>query len=96
MQRTQSSLVGCAIYALGSSAKQVARTPFYMMDFVLKLVDLSPKESDLQKVENCLKRGAPYGSDVWATRAAKQLELESTLRPRARPRTIKEKGSRPL
>ena len=59
----------------------------------LKLVDLLPKESDLKKLENCMKRGAPYGSEAWVTRAAKRLELESTLRPRGRPRTIKEKGS---
>jgi hypothetical protein len=53
--------------------------------------DLLPSETDLKKLENCIRRGAPYGSDAWVIRTAGQLNLASTLRPRGRPK--REKGS---
>lgn len=59
----------------------------------LGLVDLLPNETNLKKLNNCIQRGSPYGSDAWITPAAKRLELESTLRPRGRPRIPKLKGS---
>ena len=59
----------------------------------LGLVDILSKETDLKKLENCIRRGSPCGSDVWVTRTANRLELESTLRPRGRPKIIKLKGS---
>ncbi len=59
----------------------------------LGLIDLLPNETDLKKLEKCIRKGSPYGSDVWVTRTANRLELESTLRPRGRPRIIKLKGS---
>ncbi len=58
----------------------------------LGLVDILSKETDLKKLENCIRRGSPCGSDVWVMRTANRLELESTLRPRGRP-NIKLKGS---
>jgi putative transposase len=58
----------------------------------LGLVEMLPNETDLKKLENCIRRGCPYGSDAWVKPAAKRLELESTLRPRGRP-ILKLKGS---
>ena len=34
----------------------------------------------------CVRRGQPYGSEPWRLRIAAQLGLESTFRPRGRPR----------
>lgn len=45
---------------------------------------LSQKELDA--VRNALKRGSPYGSRNWVESTARRLALESTLRPRGRPR----------
>ncbi len=53
----------------------------------LKLVDILPNETDLMKLENCIRRGSPYGSDTWVTQMANRLNLVSTLRPRGRPKT---------
>ena len=57
-----------------------------------KLVDLLPNETDLQKIDNCIKRGSPLGSDTWVKQTAKRLRLESTIRPRGRPKIINENG----
>ena len=45
---------------------------------------LSKEEDDALRV--CLNRGQPYGEADWQKRIAKRLGLESTLRPRGRPR----------
>ncbi len=50
-------------------------------------------ETELEAVRHCLNRGQPYGGEAWVKRAATQLGLASTLRPRGRPRKAAEKGS---
>lgn len=44
-------------------------------------------EAELAAMRNSLVRGAPYGSQRWVRRTATRLGLESSLRPRGRPRT---------
>ena len=43
-----------------------------------------------------LNRGTPFGSSRWATRRARRLGLESTLRPRGRPKKSTKKGNAPF
>jgi putative transposase len=43
-------------------------------------------EAELASLRCCLRRGCPYGSAPWVERMAKKLGLETTLRPRGRPR----------
>ena len=42
--------------------------------------------SELDAVHGSVRRGRPFGSEVWVQQIAKQLRLESTLRPPGRPR----------
>jgi len=49
------------------------------------------KERELTTLRNCVMRGRPFGSEQWVKQIAGQLGLQSTMRPRGRPR--KEKGS---
>jgi REP-associated tyrosine transposase len=41
---------------------------------------------DLQRLRMSAERGQPYGKESWAKETARRLGLESTLRPRGRPR----------
>ncbi len=43
-------------------------------------------DSQWETIGQCVKRGRPYGSTQWTTEVAGLLGLESTLRPRGRPR----------
>lgn len=52
----------------------------------VKLVNQPQSESELAALNATVKRGSPFGSDVWKQRTATRLGLESTLRPRGRPR----------
>jgi len=40
----------------------------------------------LSKVIRSIQRGCPYGDDAWIVRTAKKMALESTIRPRGRPK----------
>jgi len=43
-------------------------------------------EGELVALRRSVERSQPFGGDVWTKRAARRLGLESTLRPRGRPR----------
>jgi hypothetical protein len=49
-------------------------------------VNLPQSDQELEAIRRSLRRGKPYGSDAWTTHIADKLGLESTLRPRGRPR----------
>lgn len=54
-------------------------------------VNAAQTEAELAAIERSLARGTPFGDDAWTKRIAKRLGLESTLRPRGRPRKPPEK-----
>jgi putative transposase len=43
-------------------------------------------EAEELALQTCIARGKPFGSEQWTKKVARQLSLESTLRPRGRPR----------
>ena len=42
----------------------------------------------LERIKHCILRSCPYGEAGWVQKTAVRLDLESTLRPRGRPRKI--------
>lgn len=48
-------------------------------------------EKELAAIRRSRDRGVPFGDDAWVSRTAKQLSLESTLRPPGRPKKRKGK-----
>ena len=52
----------------------------------LEFVNVPQTENELQELRKCVVRRCPYGDEVWSTRIVKRLGLESTLRPRGRPK----------
>lgn len=55
-------------------------------------VNAAQTEAELAALRRSVDRGVPYGGEQWTARAVGRLGLESTLRPRGRPRK-EEKGS---
>ncbi len=51
-----------------------------------RLVNRGQTEAELAALRRSLSRGVPYGGPRWTKQAAAELELDSTLRPRGRPR----------
>ena len=54
----------------------------------LSVVARSQPKSQLDQIRLSVRRGQPYGSQTWIERTATDLNLESTLRPRGRPKKI--------
>src|SRR5262249_20111239 len=52
----------------------------------VKYVNGVETAAELAALHRSVARGAPYGDEVWAGRTATRLGLESSLRPRGRPR----------
>ena len=50
------------------------------------IVQAPQTEAELAALQRSVVRGTPYGSDAWSRRVAKRLGLESSLRPRGRPK----------
>ncbi len=57
----------------------------------LDTVNQPQTDEELAALHLCLSRGRPYGSDAWISHIARTLGLESTARPRGRPRKRAEK-----
>jgi len=49
-------------------------------------VNIIPTETEQRIIQNCIDRGTPYGGDRWKQSVSQKLGLESTLRPRGRPK----------
>jgi len=43
-------------------------------------------QSERDALEACIARGQPFGEDKWKSKTAKRLGIESSMRPRGRPR----------
>jgi putative transposase len=46
-------------------------------------------ELPIDQIKPCLRRGRPFGDDDWTIKAAKNLLLQASLRPRGRPKKTK-------
>jgi hypothetical protein len=60
------------------------------------IVDAALPKEEIDQMENCIKRGCPYGQQDWIAKTAKDLELQSTLRKRGGQRRYKGKSDLPI
>jgi putative transposase len=51
-----------------------------------KFVNESISEKELEKLRQSVSRQSPYGDPLWQVHVSKTYGLESTIRPRGRPR----------
>ena len=52
----------------------------------VKLTNEPQTDEELAAVRQCVQRGRPLGNEPWVQRTTRRLNLESTLRPRGRPK----------
>jgi putative transposase len=51
-----------------------------------ELVHEPQTEEELAAIRRSIQRGSPFGNEEWTQRTIKHLDLETTLRPRGRPK----------
>ena len=54
-------------------------------------VNQPQSEAEVTALRRCIQRGSPFGEAKWARQSAVRLGLQSTLRPRGRPKKEPEK-----
>jgi len=77
----------------GSTAATLDAWPVPVGSQWLAHVNRPETEAELKALRQSVIRGVPFGDERWQERTVKRLGLESTLRPRGRPRTIPTKKS---
>jgi REP-associated tyrosine transposase len=58
----------------------------------LQYVNEPQTEAEVESLRECLRRGRPYGASPWMKETAQRLGIESSLRPRGRPRKREEQA----
>jgi putative transposase len=71
---------------LHGDAEALSRWPVVPPPDWLRLVNRAQAAGDLEALRRSVRRGQPFGSERWVRSAARRLGLESSLRPRGRPR----------
>ena len=68
--------------------KEIAlhRGPKRLPDDWPRHVQAAIEPAEQEAIGRCIKRGCPYGSQQWVTKTVRLLDLQSTLRPRGRPK----------
>lgn len=69
----------------GESPVVLSDGPFPMPSDWAKLVEAGD-EMHSEEIRNCIRRGRPYGDKEWVVKTAKEMGLDSALRPRGRPK----------
>ena len=90
-------VASCVDWRWGSAAERLLPTgerPAYLSEPAgvrrpgrwVESVDRPQSQKEVEALRLCVKRGRPYGGKEWVDSAAVRLGLESSLRPRGRPR----------
>ncbi len=64
--------------------------PVVMPSQWIEIVNQPQTQEELERLRRSVQRGQPFGEEAWAEKTAKKLGLESTLRPRGRPKKPQE------
>jgi putative transposase len=76
-----------SLYSLTKRVKYqlVSEGPVERPDNWLSIVNQRQPKSELEIINNCVKRGSPFGDNSWIKQTAAKLGLQSTINPRGRP-----------
>jgi REP element-mobilizing transposase RayT len=59
------------------------------LEVPLQVFAMVAMPNHLKALRNCVRRSRPYGDDAWIKSSVARLGLETTLRPRGRPRRLR-------
>lgn len=70
----------------GKSAIKLSQWPVKRLPNWVERVNQALTDKELKRVRESVSRGLPFGSSQWTEATIKQFGLESTVRPRGRPK----------
>lgn len=82
------SSLWCHEQGTADQRRRLATWPLPRPRSWLNYVNEPQTETDVEAIRRSIARGQPFGTEPWIQKIVKQLGLESTLRPRGRPKTV--------
>ena len=79
----------------GEGLLELAEGPVALPARWIEEVNRPQSEAELAALRRSVQRGQPYGEESWVRRVAGRLGLQSTLRPRGRPRQAAPASGKP-
>jgi putative transposase len=67
-------------------SKRISSWPIRRATNWLQFVARDFSQPEREQLDWSVKRGVPFGSEAWVEHIARTFDLESTMRPRGRPR----------
>jgi putative transposase len=80
------SSLACRLADNEATHKRLHGGPVSLPSKWVRLVNQPQTDAELEALRQSVARGRPYGSESWVQKVVHQLGLESTIRPRGRPR----------
>ena len=74
------------VHGTAESRRMLSAWPLPCPRSWVPYVNQPQTEAELEAIRRSVRRGQPYGGEEWVRATAKRLGLESSLRPRGRPR----------
>jgi len=74
-------------HGLSADRPPLVDGPMKIPDNWVAIVNSGPTEREEEQIHHSIDRGRPFGDESWVDAVAHRLKLQSTLRPRGRPRT---------
>ena len=68
--------------------KLLAPWPIARQSNWIDWVNMALSKKEQEQLSWCIKRGCPFGDEGWVESIARRLKLESTMRPRGRPKKL--------
>ena len=76
------------LFAYGKSVVKLSPWPIARFPGWVDRVNSALSEAEENKMKRSIHRGSPLGTERWVESIARRLNLESTLRPRRRPKKL--------
>ncbi len=87
VKKAQNYRWGSLFNWIGSDSPiELAQWPVRRLPRWVQRVNQALSKKELGALSNCVQRGLPFGDENWTTKTTKRLGLESTARPRGRPK----------
>ena len=80
-------------YGTAEQRDFLSEGPVPRPDNWIQRVNQPETSGELEAIRNCVVRGTPFGCESWVEKTVERFGLESTLRPRGRPRRSSANGT---
>lgn len=76
----------CRKHSTGKQKEFLATWPVSKPENYIEWLNESQAPDEEESIQKSIQQGGPFGEDLWVSKIVKKLGIESTIRPRGRPK----------